>query len=242
VNLIHPLLSPLTALWRRNAGAAQTPEQVIQLHLSEHGQSLSSMVQTTFALLQQTNSQLGAMYRERKLWEDIHADAAALELRDALATAMQRQRQAAIERIAGEGGVVAGFFRCLLTIGALVWFPFLQPVLEITLQPGGKLPRIALLVVQLLGVTYLLKSAIFLAIWFVVLWLGLRWDTQRRVNRLLEQWSKTGVKDPSLSLSQTTLEWIDGLLDPVRQSRERIDDLVQRAEALREATIPAAAA
>ena len=78
-------------------------------------------------------------------------------------------------------------------------------------QPGSKLPGLALLIVRLLGVAYLLKSVAFLAIWFVVLWLTLRWNTQRRVNRLLSQWATTAIKDPSLSLAQATLDWMDDL-------------------------------
>jgi hypothetical protein len=175
------------------------------------------------------------MYRAKKLWEDIHADAASAELTGNLARAMQRQRAMAIERIAGRGGFFSGILRVLLAVGAIVWFPFVQPVLEIMLQPGAKMPRIALLIVQLLGVTYLLKSALFLAIWFLVLWLALRWNTQRRVNRLLSSTAST-------DLAQVILDWIDALLDPIRSARERMDDVVQRTNALRDSIPPIIAA
>ena len=44
--------------------------------------------------------------------------------------------------------------------------------------------------------TYLLKNVTFLLIWFAVLWLLLRWDTQRQVNRLLLKWRGAGRARP----------------------------------------------
>jgi hypothetical protein len=103
------------------------------------------------------------------------------------------------------------------------------------LQGGvGRTTReLLLLGVQLLGTTYLLKNATFLLIWFAVLWLLIRWDTQRRVNRLLLRWRGTDSRDPSVNLAAATLEWIDGLIEPVRVARGRADALVERTEALR---------
>jgi hypothetical protein len=128
--------------------------------------------------------------------------------------------------------------RWVLTIGALLWFPIVQPVLEIFLTDGWAAitGKAALLIVQLLGAAYLLKSAGFLAIWFLVLWLALRWNTQRRVQRLLRGWRSAGENDPTLNLASATVSWMDDLLDPIRQARERAETLAKRAEALKSGT------
>jgi hypothetical protein len=103
-------------------------------------------------------------------------------------------------------------------------------------------PKLAILGVQLLGVTYLLKAFTFLLIWFGVLWLLLRWDTHRKVNRLLMKWRGAGASNPSVNLAAATTEWIDGLLYPIRRSRERADALVARTESLRSSLSQSAAA
>jgi hypothetical protein len=98
--------------------------------------------------------------------------------------------------------------------------------------------------VQLLSATYLLKSAGFLAIWFLFLWLVLRWDTQRKVTRLLHRWrSLDGREDASMNTSAAAMAWVDELLDPIRTAREREESLVKRADAARKtlATTTAAA-
>ena len=70
-------------------------------------------------------------------------------------------------------------------------------------------------------------------LWFAGLWVLVRCDTQRRVNRLLLKWRGTEARDPSVNLAAATLEWIDGLIEPVRVARGRADALVERTEALR---------
>ena len=82
---------------------------------------------------------------------------------------------------------------------------------------------IALLVVQLLGVTYLLKSAAFLGIWFLFLWLILRWDTQRRVAKMAGNVEGSG---------RAVLAWVDELVEPIRVAKRREEALVQRTEEL----------
>ena len=84
------------------------------------------------------------------------------------------------------GGVVSAFFRTLLTVGALLWFPIIQPLLEAFLD-GHTIRNLAFFAVRLFGVTYLLKSVTFLAIYFSLLWLILRWDTQRRIDKFLKE-------------------------------------------------------
>ncbi|MEO6436975.1 MAG: GTPase domain-containing protein [Tepidisphaeraceae bacterium] len=236
VNVLHTLLSPLTSLWRRNVGTAPTIESLVDVSLVVQGRPLSSVAAATFALLQQTHPLVSPLYRAQRLWEAQAADVAAMELRDALVASMRRQRTEAKSHIARRG-LIAPLIRWTLTIGALLWFPIVQPVLEVMLKNDftQSLRDGLILTVQLLGATYLLKSAAFLAIWFVFLWLILRWDTQRRVNKLLTTWRTLGGGggDATLSPASAVLNWVDGMLDPIRLARDREERLVSRAEELR---------
>jgi len=53
------------------------------------------------------------------------------------------------------------------------------------------------------------------------------------VNRLLQRWRGTESGDPSVNLAAATIEWIDGLIEPIRVARGRAEALVERTEALR---------
>jgi hypothetical protein len=207
----------------------------VQTYLDAGERPLNVRVQTTFALLNQSHPAVAALYRERRLWDDLVAADVAADLRATLAAALERQREAALQQLAGGGGIIGGVFRTLLTVGALLWFPIVQPILEASLQTGftRTTRELLLLIVQVLGTTYLLKNAVFLLIWYLVLWTLIRWNTQRRVNRLLMRWRAADSRDPSINLATATIEWIDGLVEPVRSARSRADAIVQRTEELR---------
>jgi hypothetical protein len=96
---------------------------------------------------------------------------------------------------------------------------------------GGRNP--ALLLVSVIGVSYLLKNVAFLLAWFAGLWVALKWDTQRRVDRALDRWKRPTSLDPTLSLAGQTLDWLDGLVEPIRSARQRMEELVARSEELR---------
>jgi hypothetical protein len=250
VNLVHTLLSPLLAVWRTNVGAstrgglgARGAEALVEAYLDgtggAGGRGVASLVQTTFAQLRQAQPAVAGLYRDNRLWEDMPAELAAGELRRTLAGTVERQRAAAVQRLAGRGGVIAPLFRWLLTIGALLWFPLVQPILEgmlslpdlgLNLWTDGR--KLAALIVGVLSGAALLRNVTFLIIWFTVIWLALRWSTQRRVARLLSRWRSADYPDESLNLTTQALRWMDGLLEPLRSGRERTDDLVKRAKAL----------
>jgi GTPase Era involved in 16S rRNA processing len=246
VRLVHTVLSPLFTLIRgatsRNAAPLQTPQGLVDIAMNETGYSASDLVQTTFAQLRQSQPAFGELYSGNRLWEQMSADIAAGELRRILGATVQRQRDSARQRLARGPGWGAPL-RWLLTVGAVLWFPFIQPILHgILAEPGmfHTLRALAMLIVEVLGVNYLLSSCGFLVLYFVALWLALRWNTQRRVVRLLGSWQTTAPADPSLSLAAQTMEWIEHLLAPVRQARERMDSLASRAEAMRDSMAKAA--
>jgi hypothetical protein len=72
-------------------------------------------VQTTFALLHQSHPAVAALYRQRRLWDDMAAEEVSADLRADLAAALERQRDAALQQLAGGGGIIGAFFRALLT-------------------------------------------------------------------------------------------------------------------------------
>jgi GTPase Era involved in 16S rRNA processing len=246
VRLVHTVLSPLFTLIRgatsRNAAPLQTPQGLVDIAMKETGYSASDLVQTTFAQLRQSQPTFGELYGGNRLWEQMPADMAAGELRRILGATVQRQRDTARQRFVRGPGWGAPV-RWLLTVGAVLWFPFIQPILHGILAAPGMLSSaraLAMLTVEVLGVNYLLSSCGFLILYFVALWLALRWNTQRRVVRLLNSWQATTPSDPSLSLATQTLEWIEHLLAPLRQARERMESLASRAEAMRDTLARAA--
>lgn len=248
VRLVHTLLSPLFVLLRgavsRTATPLQTPEGLVEAVLRQTGYSVSELVQTTFAQLRQSQPAAADLYAHNRLWEQMSADLAAAELRRILGAAIQRQRQAARQQLLRASWLAAPL-RWVLTIGAVIWFPFLQPVLQAVLATGSHVSPwnwhdIAFLAVQVLGVNYLLKSVGFLILYFIVLWLALRWNTQRRVARLLTRWKSADLTDPSYNLATQALEWIDAMIAPIRQARERMDSVARRAEELRHSLAEAA--
>jgi len=160
------------------------------------------------------------------LWEDAAADAAAIDLRTALADTLERQRETIRERLHGKTAAFFAPVRWLLTIGAVVWFPFLQPIMLAWLE-GRLKSEIPLLAVRLFGVESMLQNVTFLAIYFFLVWIILRWDTQRRVGRFIAKW-KSDSSD--LSLSGQAVRWLDQLLLPIRSTLQRADALAKRIE------------
>ncbi len=247
VNVIDSAFAPLLALVRKNlsaSGAAGSAAAALDVYLDREARTVASLVQSTFAQLHQTHPLVGQLYKGRKLWDELPADEAAANLRQRLAVTIDRQRDEVMNRVAGSYGIVRPLLRWLLTVGALLWFPFVQPLLEALLVPGvGRTVReLVYLGVQMLGVTYLLKNVTFLIIWFVALWLVLRWSTQRRATRLLTRWKSGARLDDPLSLPGQVLQWTDELIEPIRRHRERVESVVRRADEVRASLHHSAAA
>ncbi len=237
VNILHVVLEPITSVLRHRLSlpqqrALESTEGLVERYLGDEERSLSTQVQVTFARLQQSHPQMSHLYRDGGLWDRTSADRAVSGLRQRLAGTIERQRAALRLQMAGGGGTVGWLGRVLITLGAAIWFPFVQPVLEAYLSPGG-MSDFALLAVQVLGVSYLLKNVAFLAVYFVLVWLCVKWAVRRRVARWLERLNTDAHLDPALSLSGQTLEWTAHLLDPIRRAREQTESIVRRAGELR---------
>lgn len=240
VNIIQGVMGPLAAAFRRRLSLDQqrtleSPESLVELYAQPGGKPLPQAIQTTFAQLQQSQPMVSALFRNRKYWEDRQADLAAGELQRTLAETVARQRTIIAQRVCGKSGAPGAFVRFCLTIGALLWFPFLQPVLEAALSetPGMGARKLAHAIVSALSVTFFLKTLTFMILWFMIIWLVVRWDTGRRIERQIARWKVSDRLDPSLSLPGRTLEWLASLTEPIRAARERLEGLVQRAEELK---------
>jgi GTPase Era involved in 16S rRNA processing len=239
VGVVQGVAAPVAAMFRRRLALDQQrslegPESLVELYLRPDGRELSQGIQTTFAQLQQAQPMTSGLYRNRKLWEARPADLAAAELQRNLADTLMRQRAVIGRRVAGRSGSLGAAVRWGLTVGALLWFAIVQPILHAALQPepAATARAIALEIVNAISVTFLLKTLTFMILWFVIIWLIVRWDTARRVDRQLQRWKTSDTQDPGLSLPGQTLEWLGELVEPIRAARERLEGLVRRAEEL----------
>jgi GTPase Era involved in 16S rRNA processing len=234
VNLVHVLLTPVLAVVRRNVGATRSillpdAEALVDAHLQSGGSSLATVVRGTFAQLQQTQPQVSELYRNRKLWEDMTAESAVVHLRATLADTITRQRDAIRQRLVGKAWVITAPLRWILTIGAVLWFPFIQPICQtlLTKDLTHSTHDIVLLTVNIFSVNQLLQNLTFLAMYFFLLWIILRWDTQRRIERLARRWKAYGSE---MSLQGVAVQWMDDLLEPIRSSHEKARSLAERAK------------
>jgi len=236
VKLVHTFFSPLLVMARgmtaRQAVAPGNADSVVDACLRETDEPVSTLVQSAFGQLRRSQPIVAELYASSFLWEGAPADAAAADLSRRLAQTLLRQREAVREYMSGRGAWIGAPFRWLLTIGAILWFPFVQPILSQMLATHLSITRLATLalLVQVLGVDYLLKSALFLFIWFLVLWLALRWNTQRKVARLVNKWAATDLAEPAVNLTTQSMQWMDDLLMPIRDAEQRVLSLAQRVE------------
>jgi hypothetical protein len=239
VNLLHSLLSPLRILIRENAAAGSFfggAEALVDAHIKVNSGSVANLVQSAFGQLYQTDPAVAGLYAHRKPWEPREAEMAEARLRQEWIETIQRQRQVVLTRLSGKSGIIAPLIRGLLTIGALLWFPFIQPVLHTILTAHstiGTVRDVGILVVEVISAESLLKNAIFLIIWYLLIWSLLRWGTRRRVDRLLARWRSAEHADNSMNLTTRTLAWIDELLEPIMAARQTTEDLARRVEELR---------
>ncbi len=236
LNVLHLVLEPALAALRGRviptlSGLQAGAAQVTAGHLAGLAQPLSLTVQATFAQLQQSSPLAGRLYAEQRLWESMPAEAQAAALQTRLAGVLDARATMVRERLTRSRNPLRALIRFSLTIGVAVWFVVAQPFLELFLT-DRKLERIALIAVQIFSVAYLLRSLLFLAGYYCVLWLLLRWRTQRQVERGLRRRTRR-IPDLTAQLSTVVLEWVGDLLTPLRRARERLEALIAQTRELR---------
>lgn len=229
VRLVNLVLSPLvnlaeTLIRGKPAGAAMLVDRASQIEPIVR--PLAADVQAAFAHLRQAQPSITVAYEHDKLWEEMNAELAVGKLRDRLAAAVLQQRAKAIDRMSG-AWLGSAVVRWLATIGAALWFPLVQPILSFLLkldQPLSAGKELAVLVVDLLSGAKLLQDAAFLLIWFIFLWLVIRYRTYAQVRRWLK-----GQGMGSLNLAGEAMEWLDSLVEPLEKQRARLQSLADRA-------------
>jgi len=236
VGIAHTLLSPLMSMVRANLAPARlhgfgSTENLVESHLPHDGLGLVETLQASFAQLQHTHGDTTTIYGDRPLWNLHPAQRAIADLRTRLSRAIDLDR-ADISRRLQRSSLLLAPVRWLLTIGAILWFPLVQPACELLLTASGEIrsASLALLVVQTLSVSALLKNLVFLLIWFVVIDLTICWSAHRRVTRLL---ARSAESDAAQGLSRVVLEWVDDLIQPASQAHARTAGIIEALDQAR---------
>jgi hypothetical protein len=219
VNVIDAVLGPVVAAFRgRAASPVSTPEG---------GSDTARRVRGVFADLAQRDPQILSLYANTKLWEHDASERVAATLDAQLTDAIDAHRKTILET-AGRPNILLRVIAPFLTLGAALWFPIVQPVLELYLS--GTVTEFSraslLLIVRLLGAEYLIRSVGILAIYFIALWMLLRWASYRRVDKALRQ--STEATHPAAAV----LTWAGRLLDPIRQHAGKLKSLSDRITAV----------
>jgi len=229
VRLLNLVLSPAVTLAEtlvrgRSAGAALQEDRAAQIEPILR--PLSADLQAAMAHLRQAQPTVATMYEHDKLWETMNADLAVGRLRDHLAATVQQQRVEATRWLATSLFPTA-VERWLLTIGAALWFPLIQPILDLVLNASIVWTPIAFarLVVSLLSGQKLLESATFLLLWYVFLWLMIRYRTYRQVKAWL-----TDTGTGPLDLTSAAVAWMDELTEPLQRQHQRFTELAKRVK------------
>ncbi len=219
VNVIDATLGPIVSLVR--SGDAQPVAGAMA------GRDLPSHVRGTFADLSQRDAQMLSLYSPRKLWEHDVADLAATALQRRVENAMESHRSNLLKTMSAPS-IFTRLLAPIVTVGAALWFPIVQPILAILLRDGVvEMTRAtALQVVEILSATYLIQSVGFLAIYFIALWMWLRWLAYRRVDRALRH--ATDADHPA----SVVFAWNEQLLEPIARHVEKLRELKSRIDAV----------
>ena len=237
VNLVHGMLSAISRLIRLRLRlgsefGGEDAEALVDRYLPAEDPSTVGSIESAFAYLQASQPKTIELYADRKYWERETAERALADLRRRLADTLEDQAAVVRQRLSPHGGLGGVLVRWILTYGAVLWFPFGQPLLQEYFTSGGW-DNLAALVVKLFGVSYLLSSGLFLFLYFIFLWAILKWRSQRQVDRLFAKWSQERNVDSSLSLREQVSEWLRALLAPVLDYTDRLEALHSRTEDLR---------
>jgi len=218
VNVIDATLAPvLTAL--RARGDVANVEAI-------NGRDVASHLRGVFAELSQRDTTILSLYDRQKLWDSSAADVQASTLAARIDAAQQQQR-AALAKTLGRPSLIERLAAPVLTIGVALWFPIIQPVASVLLQRDVTVitRETVLLLVNVLGANYLIQSIGLLAIYFVALWMFLRWRAGRRIDKALQRAATTDHP------GSVVLQWTQTLLAPLRGEVAKLDALSQRVAA-----------
>ena len=222
VNVIDGVMGPVVSAFR-GRGTALTAAPGATSGVTD----AARRVRGVFADLGQRDPRVLSLYANNKLWENDPADRAAGALDAQLEAAIDRHRHTLLDN-AGRPAWPVRWLAPLVTLGAALWFPIVQPVLELVMtdQVTTLSRQSILLAVRLLGAEYLIRSVGMLAIYFVALWMVLRWTAYRKVDRALRQ--NTDATHPASAV----MAWGGRLLEPLRERVRKLKALSDRIAAI----------
>ena len=240
VNVVDAVLGPVLASFRRGTSSSNSTRQNVRAVVEELVPTLDAALRSTFAEVRRRDASVADVYGAAPPWGDRESESHVAVLTARLADAMDARRQRGVAAIGRGHGVALAPIRWLLTLGAALWFPFVQPVLAIVLDPGWTLPRLTQAaiwqIVKLLGSAYLLESVTFLTVYFFGLWATLRFLTLRRVESLA---ARAAADDESIGTAERPAAiaeaWSDELLAPLAARSAELARLVERLEQARAA-------
>ena len=234
VGWIDLALAPIVSLVRRNLSPATTEAAALEAHLNDAGESTSKNIRGVFAQLHAAYPPVAEAYADRHLWETPDAEAAAGSLRRRLDGALRVQRQQVAEKLKPSGW--AAPIRWLLTVGVVIWFVLVQPLLVIFLpERDWSWMELVQEAVALLSAQSLLASLGIVVAYLVFLWAAIRIKAYRRVAAWRKKLARADADDAEASPAAQTLLWLEDLLAPLQRRHDQLADLQRQAQALRQA-------
>lgn len=242
VNVVDVILAPIAAALRRNVLGVSS-RQSVRVIVGDLTPPLDANVRSLFADVRRRDPTIADAYGPTPPWDDAESELRVADLTTRLADSVERRRTTIAERAGrGHGGATAPL-RWLLTFGAALWFPIIQPLASVVLNPDyswtGWTWRTAWQLVSLFGTVHLLHSAAFLAIYFVVLWATLRYLTARRTERLIARMDAEDLDAAGTTITATAEAWVDELFAPIEARSAELRGLVDRVAAAKAAALAA---
>lgn len=235
VNVVDVILAPLAAALRRNVLGIGTSRQSVRTIIADMTPPLDASLRSVFADVRRRDPSIADAYGPMPPWEDAESEQRVAELTTRMADAVENRRRTIADRVGrGHGGATAPL-RWLLTFGAALWFPIIQPLAAVMLNPDytwtGWTWRTAWQLVSLFGTVHLLQSAVFLIVYYIALWATLRYLTGRRVERLIERLDAGELDAAGTTITAEARSWVDEMFAPIDARSAEFRDLVDRVHA-----------
>jgi hypothetical protein len=239
VNVVDVLLAPLASALRRNVLGLSTARASVRVILGDLTPPLDANLRSVFADVRRRDPSISEAYGDTPPWEHETSAERVAELTTRLADAADLRKRAIADRAGRGHGRASAPLRWLLTFGAALWFPIIQPVAQVVLNPdytwAGWTWRTAWQLVSLFGTLHLLQSAAFLLIYFVTLWAILRYLTARSTERLINRLDASELDAAGATLTAQAAAWVSELFAPIEARSAELRGIVQRVEAARSA-------
>ncbi len=228
VKWIDLAAAPLVALVRQNLLPATTEAASLDRHLADAGEQLSSGIAGAFATLRASHPDVVELYRDRHLWEPAEAQAAASDLRRRMTTALDRQRDLIRSRL--RPSILLAPIRWLMTVGVIVWFVFIQPLLQVAVpEEEWSWTELVQEAVLLLNAQTLLAAGGFVLTWLVLLWIAIRLRAYRLVDRQRQR--MLADDDNPESPAGVVVAWTRDLVEPLQTRHDQLATLAEQIQA-----------